>query len=86
MPVSATLSAVTQLREAPTDREGMRTLAFTWHDLPADAGVLEIDERLTPDGVELELHVVRDPGTGCSLAWWQTRRGDWLRCVEAGEG
>lgn len=59
---------------------------FTWQDLPADAGVLKLDQRLAPGGFTLELHVVRDPETGGSLAWWQTARGEWLGCVEAGEG
>lgn len=58
---------------------------FMWHTLHAEHGVLELRERVTPSAIALELHVVVDPETGRSLAWWQTERGEWLGCVEAGE-
>lgn len=50
---------VAQQLSALADTASVASATFTWRDLPADAGVLELDERVTPPGLVLELHVVR---------------------------
>ena len=45
---------------------------LVWFDLGDDYGVLELDERLTPPGLALELHVLKLHDSAETFAWWRT--------------
>lgn len=44
---------------------------LVWFDLDEGYGVLEVDERLTPSGFALELHVLKLHDSPETLAWWR---------------
>jgi hypothetical protein len=72
-----------QLAPPAADREVMEPHLVV-HYLGADHVVVELHEQLTAPGPAVELHVVLDPETGETAAWWEDDRGILLRAALVG--
>jgi hypothetical protein len=55
-----------------------------WYEISPDHGVLQLHERLTAPGPPLELHIVHDPKTGATAAWWEDDDGTGIRIAAVG--